>query len=416
MRRAAEIIFLLFAFVTRPCGAELPAHAVYPERPAFSARVVPLLEESRSIAAVRIEVPYRELSFRKMEEGLAARFDLIVLVFQGERQIAGDIYPETIQIPDRAVLRERQGRYSREFRLPVPPGLYTVEVALSEPGSGHEGRLRLGLAIEPVFPGQVRLSPLLFGPCGIEGSIADLFFDSRMVTQVLEPEQPICVYAELMHPELAAAQVYVHWSLWREEGGGEMILEGRQDYPAGEGSTRLSWPLSIQGLWLESYRLEVVATAEGKQARGRATLGLVVESDAALDQFFRETLDALGYIAEEDEVEELRMAAPEERRSRWAAFWALRDPTPDSAGNEYKEEFFDRLRYANAQFSLVRPGWRTDRGRIYIRHGEPDMVDRRPFQAGSFPTEIWHYDHLGLRLVFVDRNGFGDYVLVSEDW
>ena len=62
------------------------------------------------------------------------------------------------------------------------------------------------------------------------------------------------------------------------------------------------------------------------------------------------------------------------------------------------------------------PGWQTDRGSVYITHGEPDLIDRRTFQLEGPPTEIWHYDRLGLRFVFVDRTGYGDYRLIDDRW
>jgi GWxTD domain-containing protein len=415
MRVGAGVLALWGALLAvGSAGADLPSHAVHSSRPAFSARVVPLLEESRAVAAIEVEVPYWELSFRRSAEGLSAQFDVIVLIMQDDRQIAGELYPERIQVPGREALQDPQGRYRREMRIPLAPGQYTVEVAVSEPASGHEGRVRLGLSLEPVFPGQVRLSPLLFGPCGLEGSIADLFFDPRMVTQTHDRQESLCVYAELAHPGLSPAQVRVHWSLMRGDGGPGLIREEELDVPGGVAATRLSWSLVVQDLDLESYRVEIVASVEGKQARGYATVGVLAESAEALEHFFRETLDVLTYIAEQEEVEALRMAPPPERRDLWDAFWRRRDPTPESARNEFKEDFFDRLRYANAQFSGVRPGWRTDRGRIYIRYGEPDTVDRRPVQANAPPTEVWNYDRLGLRFVFIDRTGYGEYTLVGE--
>jgi len=406
-------LWLAFSPAGGRVTAKLPDHATHSERPAFSARVAGLLQESRSIAAVQVELPYRELSFRKSSDGLAARFDLIVLVLRGEQQVSGNLYPESLHVDTRAELHETPTCYRREILIPLEPGEYEVEVAVSEPGSGHEGRLRLGLVLEAVFPGQLRLSPLLFGPCDLDLPVAELFFDPRAVTQVRDPEGAPCVHAELFHPDRTPDSVHVAWKLSSDQDPQAPALEGEIVQPGGHGSTRLRWPLPVEDLWLDTYRLEVAVTAEGRTVRGETTLGVVLENDRALERFFEGMLDVLAIVAPEAEVEELRMAAPEERRAAWEAFWSRRDPSPGTPRNEFKEEFFDRIREAVARFSLGRPGWRTDRGRIFIRYGEPDTVDRRPFQAGQPPTETWHYEQLGLRFVFVDENGYGDYRLVG---
>jgi len=404
---------LALAALAAGASAAPPDHAVHSGRPAFSARVVPLLEEARSVAAVEVEVPYRELSFRRAGERLEARFDLIVLILQGERQVAGQLYPESLSVAGRAALYDTPSTYRREVLIPLAPGQYTVEVAVSEPASGHEGRVRLGLALQPLFPGDLRLSPILFGPCGVDLPFAEMFFDPRMVRQVRDPQTAFCAYAELFHPGRSPDSVRVTWTLSGEADPKGTVRQGTLSRPGGRGSTRLRWPLPVADLSLDNYRLEVTAAVDGRTARAETTLGVVLENEASIDRFFTTSLDALEIIAPEAEVEELRHAAPEERHAAWERFWARRDPSPGTARNEFKEEFFDRMRAADARFGVGRPGWRTDRGRIFIRYGEPDTIDRRPFQAGTPPTETWVYDAIGLRFVFVDENGYGDYRLVG---
>jgi len=99
-------------------------------------------------------------------------------------------------------------------------------------------------------------------------------------------------------------------------------------------------------------------------------------------------------------------------------FWAFRDPTPDTINNEFKEEFYERIQYANVHFATTdRMGWRTDRGRVYIAWGPPDLVKAENRQH-SF--EIWHYlnreKHYGLEgsIEFEDPTGNGAYRVVMN--
>jgi len=107
----------------------------------------------------------------------------------------------------------------------------------------------------------------------------------------------------------------------------------------------------------------------------------------------------------------------EGKRRYLREFWGRRNPTPGSAVNQAMIDFYRQVAYANDAFRQSRvgsmQGWRTDRGRIYLRHGRPDDVLRRPI-ATPRPYEVWRYTRdRGYWYVFVDRNALGDYQLIA---
>ncbi len=115
-----------------------------------------------------------------------------------------------------------------------------------------------------------------------------------------------------------------------------------------------------------------------------------------------------------------------ERQDFIQDFWDKRDPDPDTDINEYKEEFFRRIEYANDRFKEGPPGWKTDRGRIYIYFGSPDKIEEfHPMQteaearAGvSMQSRVrnilrWTYYRYGMAVDFYDRRG--DYTYVIDD-
>jgi GWxTD domain-containing protein len=113
-------------------------------------------------------------------------------------------------------------------------------------------------------------------------------------------------------------------------------------------------------------------------------------------------------------------------------FWQRRDPTPDTAENEYKEEHYRRIAYANEHYAAGMPGWRTDRGRIYIMYGPPTSTDSHPMggpyqrsaeegggQTQTFPFEVWRYRYLEgigqeIEIEFVDECGCGAYEMTLD--
>ena len=128
----------------------------------------------------------------------------------------------------------------------------------------------------------------------------------------------------------------------------------------------------------------------------------------------------------------IQMSTDDERENFIEQFWLRRDPTPDSMENEYKEEHYRRIAYTNERYASGIPGWRTDRGRIYIAYGPPDEIEshpsggqyQRPYDEGggftsTYPFEIWRYrwiEGIGsdILLEFVDPTMTGEYRLTMD--
>lgn len=142
--------------------------------------------------------------------------------------------------------------------------------------------------------------------------------------------------------------------------------------------------------------------------------------------------DVAYIITAEETAAFKRLKNNAERENFIENFWRRRDPDPDTQENEYREEYYERIAYANQHFSTGIPGWKTDRGRIYIARGKPDSVESYPaggsynrpsYQGGGstsvYPFEIWFYRHLdgvgdGLEIEFVDPTGTGEYRLARN--
>jgi GWxTD domain-containing protein len=92
-------------------------------------------------------------------------------------------------------------------------------------------------------------------------------------------------------------------------------------------------------------------------------------------------------------------------------FWDKRDPDPDTEVNEFKREFDRRVDYATERFHEGIPGWKTDRGRIYIYFGEPDKIDRHPVldQPDVKGIQVWYYYTFQFAIRFMDTDGTGTY-------
>jgi GWxTD domain-containing protein len=137
--------------------------------------------------------------------------------------------------------------------------------------------------------------------------------------------------------------------------------------------------------------------------------------------------DVTYVITDEERKAFKKLQTDDEREKFIEEFWRRRDPDPDTDENEFKEEYYERIAYANEHFASGIPGWRTDRGRIWIMYGKPDerethpmggMYDRPSYEGGgsttTYPFESWFYRYLpgvgsGIEIEFVDPTGTGEY-------
>jgi len=153
-----------------------------------------------------------------------------------------------------------------------------------------------------------------------------------------------------------------------------------------------------------------------------------------LSKPYKKWLDEdVSYIITDEERAAFKQLSNDEERDNFIeAFWQRRDPTPDTEENEFKEEHYQRIAYANEHFAAGVPGWRTDRGRIYIVFGKPDEIDshpsggsyQRPMEEGggetsTFPFEDWRYRYIegiGQEVIieFVDNCMCGEYHMTMD--
>jgi GWxTD domain-containing protein len=136
----------------------------------------------------------------------------------------------------------------------------------------------------------------------------------------------------------------------------------------------------------------------------------------------------VSYIISDEERKAFKTLSNDEERDAFIEnFWLRRNPNPDSPENEFREEHYRRIAYANEHYAAGKPGWKTDRGHIYISFGAADSIDshpsggsyQRPMEEGggstsTFPFEVWHYRYLegigeNVDLEFVDSCQCGDY-------
>jgi GWxTD domain-containing protein len=205
------------------------------------------------------------------------------------------------------------------------------------------------------------------------------------------------------------------------EAQSDKSAEANNSQPTATGTTSQTQPAD------QTDPLKRVPNEKQKKQQKR---NLNVELSKTYKKWLNE--DVVWIITDEERAAFKQLTNDEERDNFIEAFWQRRDPTPDTEENEYKEEHYRRIAYANEHFAAGIPGWKTDRGRIYIMYGPADEVDshpsggtyERPTEEGggetsTFPFEDWRYRYIegiGQEVIieFVDTCMCGDYHMTID--
>jgi GWxTD domain-containing protein len=180
----------------------------------------------------------------------------------------------------------------------------------------------------------------------------------------------------------------------------------------------------------DSSQKETVAKPMTEKQRRKQEKKLQKELETPYKKWLNE--DVAYIISDEERQAWKRLATDDERQSFIEQFWLRRDPTPDTEENEFKEEHYRRIAYANEHYASGIPGWKTDRGRIYIMYGPADEIEshpsggsyQRPMEEGggetsTYPFEQWRYRYLegiGTNIIieFVDPSMSGEYRMTMD--
>src|SRR5205085_1346326 len=175
---------------------------------------------------------------------------------------------------------------------------------------------------------------------------------------------------------------------------------------------------------------ETVAKPLSEKERKKREAKLRKELETPYRKWLNE--DVVYIITDEEKQAFKRLQTDEERQQFIEQFWLRRDPTPDTAENEFKEEHYRRIAYANERYASGIPGWKSDRGRIYITFGPPTEIEshpsggtyERPYEEGggstsTYPFEKWRYRYIegignDVNIEFVDTTMSGEYRMTMD--
>lgn len=355
----------------------------------------------------------RALTFRRSEGVFEARYRVRIAYRQQDRLVHESSEDRAVRVatfPETGRAEETVG-YQHAFR--IPPGSYAVEVSVRDLNGSGLGQAA-GTSLVPRYGPEQRLSALVpvyrARTRGNTAAAPDLVLNPK--ASVPYGSDTLLLYAEVYDADSsdvvtirAVARDPEPAEVWRDS-----VLVGRR---ADQLTPIL---LSVKPSLLPMGELEFSAVLSGTTDTAR-TVVLVSFSDQWAVTNLEEILSLLRYFGAEQALQEIRVAAPQDRVGLWRRFWRETDPDPRTAENETLETYFARLEEANERFREGSdPGWLTDRGEVFATLGPPDeFYDSSSDLVDSGIRLIrWYYTAERLTLDFVDDTGFGKFLLSSR--
>ena len=347
---------------------------------------------------IHYDLPYDQLNFLKRDSVYVASFDISV-VFDDTTgaRVGGDIWRDQVIAVSYEETKSFSKRFSSYVEFRILPGPYRMEVKLEDLSSARFGEIEQDVLVQSFGQNDLEVSGPIF-----------LHFLSDTLT-ILNPSgrysggTRVGVRFEIYSSSdvdsfpLETSLVDSREKTWNS---GMVMLKNRPKQ-----TKTVVFPVDTLPAEMYSFVVTLAGTTRGRWP-------FLVWVPFFLDAGeYLERIEAMEYIASKDEQKKLKEAASKERAAAYRDFWNKKDPTPSTEKNEAEEEYFGRIDYTNRHFGGLTPGWKTDRGRVYILYGTPDDIEKHPFEIDQPSSELWYYYSSGLKFLFVDEHNLGKYEL-----
>lgn len=403
------------------------------------------INDSLNLAEIYFAIPREKLTFQESDSGLIAEFELQVHVFRGEKELGKRVWQAVSYANDRSEITAGQSLFSFA-RFQMKSGTYNIRTVVRDLHSPAQGEQEQTISIVPFAGNALLLSDLLFASRVQRTQKKSMYFKNGF--EVLpnpgglygDGMPLLMVYAEAYNLTYPTDSSYaVTYRVYNVSGdlvkalpvkvrpiSGNNLVEVGGFNVVSLRSGRYILELTVQDrqtgamaqrrkkFFVYRHRDQLASrAATGREMLLQATKFLYNEkTEKDLDQEF----DAAKWLATKQEAAVFTSLDLEGKKEFLASFWLQRDSDSTTVRNEFREDYLARVQYAAENFGGMKPGWRTDRGRVLLTYGKPDEIERFPSNNNARAHEIWHYFNLegGVQFIFVDVRGWGDYELVHS--
>ncbi|GAB4371504.1 MAG: hypothetical protein Kow0042_14270 [Calditrichia bacterium] len=395
-----------------------------------------------------LSFPQKSLTYRLEESFYQGEYVALAEIYRGDSLIANQVKQRLSRVESaEEVASNRQ--FVNVFGFEIPPGDYRSNIVVRDLNSLRSGEYTLTFHTTRFDSANLQMSEIqLANRISRAGEENEFYKNTFQV--IPNPEgrfhvkQPVLFYyAELYHLQFDPenpGEYRIKCFILNSEG------DTVKNYPIGSYKKPGDTAVLVGGhniITLPGGDYRLILQAEDRQNRQMATRvkefsvikpvqPLVAKEESGADltpaeeAAYYATLDEsrldtefqwVTYIATKQEKEVYPSLKVEGKRQFLIEFWKKRDDSPRTPLNEFKQNYLQRVQYANQNFGTMRKqGWETDRGRILLTYGAPDEIERHTMVIDKKPYEIWYHHNLegGVIFIFADLYGLGDFELIHS--
>ena len=362
------------------------------------------------------EIMNDDLTFIKSDtsDGYVAKFELVAAIYDDDdQQVTARVLNRDVYVRSYEKTNSRQNTTSLNKSIDLPPGKYTIKIRVTDLISKQSMSRNQEFSLEDMRDEDIAASDLLFlndFETDSTGNVVDIV--PRVRDNFTRESEYFYVYFDLF-AKMIPEKVTIHYQL--QDLKENTPIDTTLTQMVKKAVNGIVFKIDKQKLQHNTYKCIVDIKSEDEDLEREKTLTFFWVNTPETREDLTEALRQMRYIVSEDSIDKYEEAPLDEQKRFFKSFWASRDPNPTTSVNELMEEYFRRVNYANREYSNFNEGgWLSDRGRILIKFGYPDDIERHPYELDSVPYVIWRYYSLRKVFVFADRSGFGDYRLLPE--
>lgn len=380
-----------------------------------------------TLLEIYYKIPNSGLSFEAVDSGYEANYEISISVYKKKSRVANEEIRRRLFVEDIARTTLYTDFVLNTVSFNLRPGKYKIQAILRDLNSDQQRKLEHKIKVKKLSGGRhPKLSAIEFLYSADFDDENTAFFRKGDVTAVPlvdrslrggEEGGPVLFYFEIYAGSDTKLNALIDTRISHISQGlvYRDTIYALMDKPV----TRQIRKVDLTDFRPGEYEISIEVIARRKKVTDRRIGAFRISWSlmAMVEHDYETVLDQLESIATHEEMKTLKKAKSVDGRVRaWTDFWAGRDPTPDTEGNEARVSFYYRVRYANKFFSgPKRIGWRSPRGEVLLRYGPPDESIDDPIPADAISRQIWYYYNYGgepLRFIFVDRFGDDDFQLL----
>ncbi len=389
--------------------------------------------EGKSRLLVNTWVPYNKLVFLRKEDHYEANYRLFISVLDDEGDhLEGRVLEKKVVLKDYQKTRETNSASTHKELIPVKNGEYKVKAELKVIDTSLHFKREVDIRVVGGDMNKFELSEPLFSS-GRKDNTTGSPPRGEIIISARSPQM------NNSRP-MKSDRVYSGFNTWpaiyytlggiprqnendpaylvvsaevRDESGSVLLYNRKLIETGPQHHFQLCLEFDSNSFYLGRYRISIAVSLGEKETRVNSSGSfMILFSRGMLNQYLEDTLGILSLFADDSELDIIRNAPPVGRIDAWREFWKKRNSDREGFLPASEDQFLSRLKFIQMNFTRFGEAWKTDRGRVYLRYGQPEQVDSRTNRYGT-EYLLWYYYSRGELYIFRDMASTGDYELVE---